>query len=85
MTEYTDYNKIMNALRSQKGKCLDDQAWEYFGVAKAICDALGVPYPKWADSFSKNPDDMDDKEFNAYEAWGVAMSVIYGQETSESL
>ena len=66
----TDYDKIMNALWSQQGKCLDDQEWEYFGVAKAICDALGVSYPKSVDSFSKHPDDMNDKEFDAYEARG---------------
>ena len=66
----TDYDKIWKALWSQQGKCLDDEHWEYFGVAKAICNALGVPYPKSVESFSKHPDDMDASEFSAYEGHG---------------
>lgn len=61
---------VLMALYTQRGKCLDYNDWEFIGVAKAVCDAMSIKYPKVWNTFCLSPEEMTDAQLQAYELMG---------------
>jgi hypothetical protein len=67
-TQYLDHTcaaKVMSALFGLQGVCLDNNEWEYFSVAVAVCRAIGADVPdEWVE-WAKG-EDMSEAAYETY-------------------